>query len=147
MKFQFRLQSIMKLREAERNEKQAELAEAIQADQILVQQVLSINQKLNDVSVEIRDVQRTSIDVDHLLGMKRFQAELRGQIVELLNQRQQLEQEIARRQNNLAEANKSLKTIQKLEDNAKAEHRQEMDKKEQEVLDEFRVKGASESGW
>jgi len=147
MKFEFRLKSIMKLRESQRDDRQAQLAEVVQADQILVQQILSINQKLNDLSAEVARVQKTSIDVDQLLGIKRYQAELRGQIVELLNQRQQLHQEIVRRQDDLAQANKDLKTIQKLEENAKDQHRLLMEKREQEVLDEFRVKGQPETGW
>ena len=80
-KFNFRLATFLKLREAFRDERQAELAEVYRADQILVERDAEVRREMAAQQQSAR--QRAApgpIDVDHLISTQRYDLELRGQL-------------------------------------------------------------------
>lgn len=140
MAFQFRLQSVLKLRESAKKDRQQELAQAIQADQTLNQQRDELQTQLAATEVEIREAQQSNINVDALIGMRRYQTDVKMSIRQLDVQQEQLAQEIERRQIRLAEANQEVQIMEKLKEHQKAEFQTKLLEQEQLEMDEFRKK-------
>ncbi len=140
MAFRFRLQSVLKLRESEKTSRQSELAEALQADQILLEQRQKQEEQLQAIEVEIRDSIVNHVDVDFLLSLRRYQTDTRQTIRQIQTQREQVAQEIERRQARLANANQQVKIMETVRDQQKVQFDNRLAKIEQDALDEFRVK-------
>ena len=82
----FRLQSVWRLRSSVQDERQAELGQAVQAEQILLNQIHETELRLVDIEQQLRHASHQQLDVDHLMALRRFQADSR-------HLRQQLEQQ------------------------------------------------------
>jgi flagellar protein FliJ len=113
--FRFRLESLLKLRLAERDHRREELANAYRADQVLQQRLASVRE-------EIVDTQRLSkacsapgtVHVDKLLHSHRYELILVGQLQQIHRQRQLIANEIDRRRQALVEADQELRILEKL---------------------------------
>ncbi len=136
-KFTFRLATLLKIRRAARDERRAQLAQAYEADATLQ----SEQDRLAELTTEIaRHYQAASgpgvIDVDRLLEMQRHDLFLRAQIQHIRKQREAVAAEIERRRAVLAEANRQVKVLEKLEDRQLERHRDEESRREIKQLDE-----------
>ncbi|HRX82351.1 MAG TPA: hypothetical protein P5307_24965, partial [Pirellulaceae bacterium] len=81
-KFQFRLESLMKLREAERQQRRAELAEAFQAESILRQQAAQLEQDIRDMEKRSRVISSPGrVHVDRVLDTHRYKLMLKSQVM------------------------------------------------------------------
>lgn len=138
MGFRFRLESVLKLRESAKTDRQQELAQAFEADQMLNKQREELLQQLAETEVEIREAQQSNINVDALIGMRRFQTDVKMSLRQLDIQQDQLAQEIERRQIRLAEANQEVQIMEKLKENQRLEYQAKLLAQEQMELDEFR---------
>ena len=136
-RFRFRLATLLKLREALRDERRAELAQAYQADEILARREAETQQEMQAIRQRQRqDSAPGPIDLDSLLGAQRYELELRGRLAQAAHQRQLLAGEIARRQKALVEANREVRVLEKLRDKLAQRHREEEDVRQQKQLDE-----------
>jgi flagellar export protein FliJ len=133
----FRLQSILQLRESLQQQRQAELGQAVQAQQILEAQFRQIETQLSDIEAEIRASLTASVDVDHLMALRRFQADTRGQSRQLQEQQQLVQQEIERRQARLTEASREVQVMEKLKQTYRERRQTAELRREQALLDEF----------
>lgn len=136
----FRLQSVWRLRLSVQDERQAELGQAVQAEQILLNQMQETEQRLVDIEQQLRLATQQRLDVDHLMALRRFQADTRHLRQQLEQQRGQVVQEIERRQLRLAEARREVKVIETLAEQHRLTQQQLEQAREQAALDEFAQK-------
>ncbi|GAB4128680.1 flagellar export protein FliJ [Thermopirellula anaerolimosa] len=136
--FRFRLQTILRLRENERDERRRELAQAVQAKEVLEEyerQTAAEWQRLNE---RLRDCSRVGeVQVDLMLNLRRYQMTVAAQRDVLKGQMEQVEQEIERRRERLAEADRQVRVLEMLRERQLEEYRREENRLETKILDEM----------
>src|SRR5262245_22273493 len=96
--FQFRFQTLLRLRESERQQRRFELAQAYEADQILRRQVDAVTAELATARQTLRQAAAPGvIDVDRLLELQRYALNVQVQVHGLHGRQNQLRDEIERR--------------------------------------------------
>lgn len=136
-KFQFRLATLLRLRESLRDERQIALAEAYHADDVLRARQDALAAEL----VELKDACRQAagpgqVDVDRLLDSQRYEVSLRAAGMQVVHQRQQLGEEIERRREAVVHANRDVRVLEKLRERQAERHRDEAAQREMKLLDE-----------
>jgi flagellar FliJ protein len=135
--FKFRLATLLKLREAARDERRAQLAQAYQADAILEEQQGQIAQSLADLQAEYRVASAPGeVNVDRLLAAQRHEMLLKAQRQQIQQQREAVAQEIERRRAVLAEANRDVKVLENLRERQLERYREEENRLDIRRLDE-----------
>ena len=112
----------MRIREAERDEKQEQLAEAMQAEGILhdqVQQIAEEIAQLRDQSTN--DLRPGSINPDIVMQTQRYELLLRNQMEQIEGKIMQVQAEVERRRDLLVEAEKQVKVLEKLRERRESE--------------------------
>jgi flagellar export protein FliJ len=136
-KQRFRLAPLKRLREAIRDEKRASLAEALRAQEILSEQCDDVERHLIELSDSARRAMSPGrVNVDQLLYAGRYELMLRSKQQLLTQQAQELAAEVDRRQQILAEANRDVRVLEKLEERHATRRREAEEKREQQILDE-----------
>lgn len=136
-KFTFRLATLLKLREAGRDRRRNELAQAYQAERILQQQQDLLAEEIDENQRRSRTgAEPGKVNVDALLDMHRHQLVLRAQ--EELSQQQhtQLTAEIERRRLTLVEADRQVRVLEKLRQKQTVRHRSAEERLEMKQFDE-----------
>jgi flagellar FliJ protein len=137
-KFKFRLATLLRLREATRQDRRAELAEAYRVDDVLRQQLARLENELAALSAQCRKtVEPGEVDVDRLVEAQRYQVALRSQEFQIGRQIEAVQAEIQRRHQNLLEANREVRVLENLRDKQAFQHLQEEDRRERKRLDEI----------
>lgn len=136
--FRFRLATLRRLREQHRDELRGRLAEAFQAERILEQQ----RQELDAETASLRDAQRRMVqnahpDVNQLLAAERYALLLAGQRTTLAEQARQLAEEVERRRLAVVEADRQVKTLDKLADRKRAEYDLHLQRLDDKLMDEI----------
>src|SRR5688572_21363537 len=135
--FQFRLAAVLKVREAERQQRRLELAQAYEADRLLQEQVDSMAAELALIKQQSRQIAGPGqVNVDKLLEMQRFTLHLIGQTKSIRLQQTSVREELERRRRALVEADRQVRTLENLKEKQLAVHRAEEIKIEQKALDE-----------
>ena len=136
-KFKFRLSTLLRLREAARDERRAELAEAYRVDDTLRQQLQRTEDELQSLRAQRRQgVQPGAVDVDRLVESQRYEMTLNAQRLQVVRQRETVQGEIERRRQVLAEANRDLRVLENLRDKQAGQHRQQEERREMKRIDE-----------
>jgi len=136
-KFKFRLATLLRLRESERDERRAELAEAYQADAIMEERENEIDSDLAELAQKCRKSSTPGpVDVDKLVETQRFEILLRAQRQYAREQRAVLAAEIERRRERLVEANREVHVLEKLKEKLLERHREEEKLQEIKAMDE-----------
>jgi flagellar FliJ protein len=136
-KFRFRLATLQKLREIQRDELRSKLAEAVQAQQILGEQLDQVaNEIQNLLEMRRSAVQNGTLQVDPLLEAQRYQGVLHIQQDKMREQVRLLSAEVERRRLAVVEADRQVKVLEKLHDRKLAEHHAKQLVAEIKVLDE-----------
>jgi flagellar protein FliJ len=136
-RFKFRLTTLLKLREATRDERRTELAQAYQADDILrehLEQVQSDMKSLQDISR--RAAGPGTVDIDQLIESQRYEVILKAQQRHLNEQRGKLAAEIERRRVALLAANREVRVLEKLREHQLEQYNQEESRLDVKRLDE-----------
>jgi flagellar protein FliJ len=136
-KFNYRLATLQRLRELERDELKSRLAEAIQAQAILDEQLRQLQAEV-DTLQQLRRTSLTggSINVNQLLAAQRYHQVLLGQQATMRQQAQLLAAEADRRRAAVVEADRGVKVLEKLRDRRLEEFRREQSVLEVKLLDE-----------
>lgn len=143
-KFHFRLQTLRRLRELDRNEARLRLAQAQQAAQILAQRQESIASELTELRQSQRALcERQAMDVNQLLQTQRFQLTLQAQNADLIQQAEKVSEELERRRQAVVEADQQVRVLDRLEARRRAEHQRAKAAAECKRLDEV---GATRRG-
>ena len=135
--FKFRLATLLRLREATRDERRGQLAEAFRVDELLEAQL----DRVGDESDWLRDRCRRvagpgAVNVDQLVETQRYELALRAQQMQLTQQREQVAVEIERRRRALLAADRDVRVLEKLRDRQAENHRQAEHRLETKQLDE-----------
>lgn len=136
--FRFRLQTLWRLRTAERDRRRSELAQAYEAASILDDQKRRIEAEQAETLEEARRLASPgSADIDALLRVHRHQHILKAELHQLSLQRAQIEAEIQRRRQVLVEADRQVRVVEKLHERKLEEHQRHEDRAEVKLLDEM----------
>jgi flagellar FliJ protein len=136
-KFRFRLATLLKLREAARDERRAALADAYQADEVLQGYLAKTQEDLVAVQQTYRQaISPGQINVDPLIDSQRYEMVMRAQVQHLDQQRAQLAEEIERRRQALVYADRDVRILEKLRDNQARQHAQTEEMQLMKILDE-----------
>ncbi|QDU94584.1 flagellar export protein FliJ [Lignipirellula cremea] len=119
--FKFRLETLLKMRIAERDQRQSELSEAEYAVSILQEQVRQVDEEFQ-AARSSRSQSTGPVDVDQLLSSHRYEAMLTSQRQQILRQQKILDEAVEQRRLVLVEANRKVRTLEKLKENQLAEH-------------------------
>jgi flagellar FliJ protein len=135
--FKFRLATLLRLREATRDERRAELAEAYRADDQLSEHLDRLQRELGRLQAQCRRAAGPgTVDVDRLVESQRYEVTLRARQSRLTGQRQAIAEEIDRRRQALVAADRDVRLLEKLREKQARRHRQEEHRRETKELDE-----------
>ena len=111
----FRLATLLKLRIDDRDHRRRELAQALEAQRILEEQIAALEAERTAMQTLIGErVRPGSTDVDALLQINRYQIQLIGQRRTLDTQVAQIVAESERRRQVLVEADRQVRVLEKL---------------------------------
>ena len=136
-KFKFRLATLLRLREAARDERRMELAEAYRLDDLLQERFDHVSGQLLGLRDQCRRAAGPGpVDVDQLVEAQRYELALRAQQMQLEQQRESVAAEIERRRRAMVEANRDVRVLEMLRENQARRHRREEGRREIKQLDE-----------
>ena len=140
--FQFRLQTVLRLRLAERDQRRSELAKALRAEEVLLAEERSLVDQQVAVAERARELKSPgAADVDALLQTHRYEVVLAAQRRQLAQQIVQVQQEIERRRSALMEADRGVRVLEKLRERQAAAWRVDSDRRDVTQLAELAVLG------
>lgn len=136
-KFEFRLQSVLSLAISQLNERRRELADAQEAAQVLAD-------RRDELAAEHHDVRNTrtkasigeNVRVERLLDASRYELVLIAQLSGLAKQQAEVEKELEQRRQRLVEADRHVRTLEKIRDRKLAEYTLEYERSQQRRIDE-----------
>jgi flagellar export protein FliJ len=136
-KYQFRLETLRRLRIAHRDQQRSALADAFRAEQILADR----RAELVAEQAQLRNMQRAAIsghyaDVNQLVEAKRYETILISNEHLLADQARRLAEEVERRRLVLVEADRAVRVLDLLDEKHKQEHRRLAQRQEVKRLDE-----------
>lgn len=135
-KFRFRLESLLQVRQTERDQRRAELAQAYQAEEILREQRKKLQTEI-DLLRQQRNISAGTIDVDALIEGSRYEFVLSSQRKTLEEQSSEVSQEIERRRQILVAVDQQVRMLEKLEEKQRQQFQAEQQRKETKELDEI----------
>ncbi|MCA9121263.1 MAG: flagellar export protein FliJ [Planctomycetaceae bacterium] len=128
----------MKLREADRQQRRAELAEAFQAESVLRQQATQLEHDIREIEKRSRIASSPGrVHVDRVLDTHRYKLILKSQVMVLSQKETQLQAEIEKRRAALAAADRDVRVLEKLKDRQREEHAAAESQRELKQLDEI----------
>lgn len=136
--FHFRLATLLRLREADRDERRAQLSDAQQAEAIVAGRIGEMDREI----AAIRQLGQLAaapgkVDVDQLLDMQRYEMQLKIERAATEEQRQKIAQEVERRLERAIAADREVRILEKLRETQLAKHRSEEEKVDQKRFDEL----------
>ncbi len=136
-KFKFRLATLQKMRESERDQRRAELGQAYEAESILKNQYDEIRNEQLSLLDESREAAGPgAVNIDFLLMRQRHDILLRFQQSQINEKQKQVAEEIARRREALVQANREVKVLEKLREKQLERHQKEEERIDGALLDE-----------
>jgi flagellar export protein FliJ len=136
-RFTFRLATLLRLRESDRDQRRAELAQAYHADDILRQQHEELErERLGLVAGSREAAGPGTVDVDRLIQTQRYELLLRSHQQQLGRQREAVAAEIGRRRETLVRANREVRILENLREKQVQRHYEEEGRREVKRLDE-----------
>jgi flagellar FliJ protein len=114
-RFQFRFDTLKKIRESERQQRRLELAQALQAEQLVETQIHQLEAEEQETRTRCQAAAGPGrVDVDTLLDIHRYAAILKVRVQLLRDQLARLRTEIERRRQVLVEADRQVRVLEKL---------------------------------
>jgi flagellar FliJ protein len=145
--FRFSLQSVLKVRLAERDDRRAELADAQRSEFALQTEIDRLNRDLQYLRTHARSfLVPGSIDIAHLQNCKSCEQMLRREIDLLDQQRREVEEGVEQCHAALIQADQQVRMLEKLSDKQHEEHRRDGEKGENRRLDELGCQSFSKVG-
>jgi len=137
-RFQFRLATLLKIRESDRDERRLRLAEALEAQRILHERIEELRREKGEISRESRAaIEPGQLDIDRVLRVSRYELLLEAQIDHLTKRDEQLREEIELRRDALVEADREVKILEKLRQRRREEFKAQERNLEQKAMDEL----------
>jgi flagellar export protein FliJ len=135
--FVFRLEPLLKLRAARRDECRAALADGYRVDEVLRKQFDNLERELDALREFCRRKSSPGgVDIDRLVEAQRYELVTRAQQRNIAQQRETVAAEIDRRRQALVEADREVRVLEKLRERQSELHRREEEIREARRLDE-----------
>ena len=135
--FRFRLESVLKLRETERQQRRTELAQGLEAERILERQAHALSAELMVARNRYRQSALPGeVDVDQLMELQRYVLHIVAQANALGQRQASVREEVERRRRALIEADRQVRLLEKLRQKQHEAFDRERAKLEQKELDE-----------
>lgn len=134
-RFIFRLRALLRLREAARDQRREQLAEALLLDQQLRDEVA----RLDSDRQELRAASTARVgpvNVDQIIDGQRYEMVLIIEQQKLAQQIESVRQEIERRREALVEADREVKVLERYRDQRAARHQEQELQRQQKEHDE-----------
>ena len=142
--FHFRLQTLLRLRIAERDQRRAELAKALRAEEVLRAEVQRVADEQAQLARQAQALKNPgSADVDSLLQTHRYEIVLLSQRKQIASQLAQVQAESERRRLALVEADRQVRVLEMLRERQLATYRQAADREEMKEFDEMAIVAAN----
>lgn len=140
-RFQFRLEALLRLRQAHRDERREQLADAYRVQEALRLEQQSLDDQLRQVR-RAQSVAPGPLDVDRLLAAQRYEMVLRIEHARLSRQQEAVAAEVDQRRLALVEADRQLRLLEKLRTAQQERHVAEEERLEMKLLDEAAARTA-----
>ena len=138
--FQFRLATLLRLREAWRDERRTHLADAQRAEQLILERLAAIDEELSASRRQYVDAARShTMNVDLLTDLARYEMILKAQRQSADQQRQAVVAEVQKRRAALVAADRDVRVLEKLRETQQQRHGEEEALREFKRLDELAV--------
>ena len=136
--FHYRLKTLLRLRIAERDQRRAELAKALRAEEVLRAQEQRLAEEQNVVAERAMALKSPgAADVDALMQTHRYAIVLGAQRKQVASQLQQVQAETERRRQAVVEADQQVRVLEKLRERQLAAHRRTEERREIKQFDEM----------
>ena len=146
--YRFRLATLLRLREGDRDQRRAQLAEAYQAEDKLRQQIVEIDRQLADLRHDYSaQAAPGTVLVDRLVSTQRYELVLMSQKQTQQKQAQLLAAEVERRRLLLVEADREVRVLEKLRERQQERHRADEARQETKLLDEVALRKPFGAEW
>ncbi len=133
----FRLATLLKLRDNERDERRLRLAEAHAAEMVLRERIQQYEQQLSALGRDYHNAASPGkVDVDRLLDSQRYEAILRGEKASVEGQCELIRAEVEKRREALVVADRDVRSLEKLRDAQRLRYDQRQQLTEIKQLDE-----------
>ena len=140
--FHFRLATLQRLRESDRDERRGQLAEAQRAEQIVIERIAAIDNEIEQLRTQCVEATRPGkVDVDLLMESQRFELILKLERQTAEQQRQLVAAEVQKRRDALVAVDREVRVLEKLRDTQLERHRQDEEKRDMQQLDEIAGRG------
>jgi len=140
--FRFRLETLLRLRLAERDQRRAELANALRAEELLRGEERTLEDQQIEAAARSRQLKSPgAANVDALLEIHRYEAVLAAQRRLLKQQIAQVEVETERRRQALVEADRQLRVLEKLRERQADIWKKETEREAVKQFDELAIIG------
>ena len=144
MSYQFRLATMLKLREQARDERRRELAQAYEAERILRERVAELRSEISTTQQRTRQLAGVgTISVEGLLNTRRYELLMKSQVSQTEGQIVHVLDEIERRRQSLLEADREVKVLEKLRERQLEQYAELQQKRENKQLDDAAIRGFS----
>lgn len=145
--FRFSLQSVLRVRLAERDVQRVELADAERSQLALQSEIDRIQRGLQQLRTQARRyLLPGSIDIAHLQSCHSCEQTLKRDIDLLDRQRHEAAKKAEKCHAVLIQVDRQVRMLEKLSDKQREEHRREEGKRENRRLDELRCQSFSKAG-
>jgi flagellar export protein FliJ len=114
-KFQFRLHSLVRLREAARDERRAQLAEALRIVASLEEEMRQLRSKLDEAR-QMHTAPQGAVDIDRLLVAERYEMVLLLEKSKFEQQLASMNAEVEKRRQALVWADQDVRVLEKLKE-------------------------------
>ena len=140
--FHFRLETLLRLRIAERDQRHADLAKALRAEELLRAQQASLASEQSKMAERGRKLKSPGAgNVDALLHTHRYEIVLAARLKQLAAQIAEVAAEAERRRLALVEADRQVRVLEKLRERQAATYRQSEERREAKQFDEAAIQG------
>lgn len=134
--YRFRLEPVRRLREAHRDELRGQLADAFRAAEVVNEQRQQVLDELRVIRAREESIARdTNLSVNAMVEHQRYELVLQGQAAALAEKLKMVEAEVERRRQLVADADREVRTLDKLEDRQRETHRVEQTRAEAKAMD------------
>ena len=137
MSFRFRLQSILRLRERDRDQAAQALEQAVRAKQILLDRIDEIENERQQLLQERGAASVGQVDIQHILTSQRYEASLIETVRGIEVNIGKIETAIDERRAKLVTCEQGVKVLEKLRDSQQETWNQEQAARRQSRLDEW----------
>lgn len=137
MSFRFRLQSILRLRERDRDQAAQAFEQAVRAKQILLDRIEAIEGERRELVEKRQAASCGQVDIQHILTSQRYEATLVETVRGIEENIRKIETAIAERRAKLVECEQGVKVLEKLRDGQLEAWNQEQAARSQSRLDEW----------